>query len=101
MTALVIGIAAIVGYFLLPRHWPHVVDALPFLLLLACPLMHIFMHGGHGAHGGSGHSNSDGPNGASLQAGHEKHVDPHGQSQPAQPHADAQDLPKDINPPTF
>ena len=25
--------------------------ALPFLLLLACPLMHLFMHHGHSAHG--------------------------------------------------
>jgi hypothetical protein len=24
---------------------------LPFLLLLACPLMHLFMHHGHGGHG--------------------------------------------------
>jgi hypothetical protein len=24
---------------------------LPWLILLACPLMHIFMHGGHGGHG--------------------------------------------------
>jgi hypothetical protein len=27
----------------------HVVDFLPFLILLACPLMHLFMHHGHGA----------------------------------------------------
>jgi hypothetical protein len=25
---------------------------LPFLLFLACPLMHLFMHHGHGGHGG-------------------------------------------------
>jgi len=25
---------------------------LPFLFLLACPLMHMFMHRGHGGHGG-------------------------------------------------
>jgi hypothetical protein len=24
--------------------------ALPLLLLLACPLMHLFHHGGHGGH---------------------------------------------------
>jgi hypothetical protein len=23
---------------------------LPYLFLLACPLMHFFMHGGHGSH---------------------------------------------------
>ncbi len=43
------GIAA---YFLLSEHRAHFFAALPFLLLLACPLMHIFMHHGHGGHGG-------------------------------------------------
>jgi hypothetical protein len=41
---------AVAGYFLLTEHLAHVVGALPFLLLLACPLMHVFMHGGHGGH---------------------------------------------------
>lgn len=45
---LVIG--AIAGYFLLTEHLAHVVGALPLLFLLACPLMHIFMHHGHGGH---------------------------------------------------
>jgi len=31
----------------------HFFGALPFLLLLACPLMHLFMHHGHGGRGGS------------------------------------------------
>jgi len=44
-------IGSIGAYFLLTRHYAHVLDALPFLLLLACPLMHIFMHHGHGDHG--------------------------------------------------
>ena len=47
---LVIG--GIAAYFLLTEHLAHVVGALPFLLLLACPLMHVFMHGGHGHHRG-------------------------------------------------
>lgn len=46
---LVIG--AVAAYFLLTEHLAHVVGALPYLLLLACPLMHVFMHGGHGRHG--------------------------------------------------
>lgn len=29
-------------------HTGHVLSALPYLLLMACPLMHLFMHGGHG-----------------------------------------------------
>ena len=46
---LVLG--AIALYFLLTEHRAHVFFALPFLLLLACPLMHMFMHHGHGGHG--------------------------------------------------
>lgn len=44
-------VGTIAGYFLLTEHLAHVVGALPLLLLLACPLMHIFMHHGHGGHG--------------------------------------------------
>ncbi len=32
-------------------HLSGLVDWLPWLFLLACPLMHLFMHGGHGKHG--------------------------------------------------
>ncbi len=39
------------------EHWAHLVGTLPFLLLLACPLMHLFMHGGHG-HGGHDHGDA-------------------------------------------
>ena len=43
---------AVAAYFLLSEHRAHLFGALPFLLLLACPLMHLFMHGGHGGQGG-------------------------------------------------
>ena len=33
---------------LITDHWVHVLGVLPYLVLLACPLMHIFMHGKHG-----------------------------------------------------
>ena len=56
---LVLG--AIAVYFLLAEHRAHFFSALPFLLLLACPLMHIFMHHGHGGHGGSEDGPRDGP----------------------------------------
>jgi len=49
-----IVLGAIAAYFLLSEHRAHFFGALPFLLLLACPLMHLFMHGGHG--GGHGHT---------------------------------------------
>ena len=33
------------------KHRAHVISYLPFLLLLACPLLHLFHgHGGHEAH---------------------------------------------------
>jgi len=51
-----IGLAAVALYFLLTEHTAHFLSALPFLLLLvACPLMMMFMHGGHGGdHSGHG-----------------------------------------------
>ena len=48
-----LGFIAIAAYFLLTEHRAHLsglMQYLPFLLVLACPLMHIFMHGRHGHH---------------------------------------------------
>ena len=39
---------AIAVFFLLTEHRAHALGVLPFLLLLACPLMHLFGHHGHG-----------------------------------------------------
>jgi hypothetical protein len=50
--------SAVAGYFLISEHRAHFFGALPYLLLLACPLMHFFMHGSHGRHGG-GHAGHD------------------------------------------
>jgi hypothetical protein len=44
------GFVAVAAFFLLTEHRAHLFGILPFLLLLACPLMHLFHHGGHGAH---------------------------------------------------
>jgi hypothetical protein len=44
------GFLMVSGYFLVSEHQAHFINFLPYLLLLACPLMHIFMHGGHGNH---------------------------------------------------
>ena len=49
-----IGLFAAVLYFLLAEHRAQFLMALPYLMLLLCPLLHVFMHGGHG-HGGHGH----------------------------------------------
>ena len=46
-----IGFLVIAAFFLLSEHWAHTLGILPFLLILACPLLHLFMHGGHGRHG--------------------------------------------------
>lgn len=46
-----VAFAVIAAYFLVAEHGAHVVPYLPWLLLLACPLMHVFLHGRHGGHG--------------------------------------------------
>ena len=49
-----LGFLGVAGYFLITEHTAHFFGALPWLLLAACPLMHLFMH--HGHHGGHDHS---------------------------------------------
>jgi hypothetical protein len=44
------GFALIAAFFLITEHRAHVFQYLPFLLVAACPLMHM-LHG-HGGHGG-------------------------------------------------
>jgi len=44
-----IGFILIISYFLWMEHRAHIIEFLPFILLAACPLMHIFMHKGHGS----------------------------------------------------
>jgi Protein of unknown function (DUF2933) len=48
------GFLAVAAFFLVAEHQAHLSGLLiylPYLLLLACPLMHLFHHGGHGRHG--------------------------------------------------
>ena len=54
----------IAGFFLLTEHRAHLFGVLPYLLLLACPLIHLFGHGGHSGDGGGG-----------AQGGHSGHDD--------------------------
>ena len=43
-----------VGYWIYTYHWQHTLGFLPYIILLLCPLMHIFGHGKHGhSHAGS------------------------------------------------
>ena len=46
----------IAAFYLITEHTAHTLGALPYALLLLCPILHLFMHGSHGGHGDhSGH----------------------------------------------
>ncbi len=53
-----IGFLIIAGALLFTEHRAHVLGLLIWLPLLACPLMHMFMHGGHGHHGSQDQRNN-------------------------------------------
>ncbi|VWC92306.1 hypothetical protein BCO18430_03332 [Burkholderia contaminans] len=48
-----IAFVAIGGFYLVTEHRAHLLGWWPFLFILACPLMHLFMHHGH-EHGDAG-----------------------------------------------
>lgn len=51
------GFLAVAGFLLFTEHRAHALGILPYLFLLACPLMHLFMH-----HGDDGqHTHNHGP----------------------------------------
>jgi len=41
---------AAIAITLIVQHWVHIPAILPWLLFLACPLMHLLMHRGHSRH---------------------------------------------------
>jgi len=42
------SLGVVVAFFVLREHWSHALGLAPYLLLLACPVMHLFHgHGGH------------------------------------------------------
>lgn len=49
-----LALLTIAGFLLFTEHRAHVLGAGLFVLLLACPLLHLFMHGGHEGDGGNG-----------------------------------------------
>ncbi len=58
------GLALIVvltvgGFLLAAEHQAHLFGALPYLILLACPVMHRFMHKGHGHGDKPGHRHEE------------------------------------------
>ncbi len=48
-----LALVLIGGFLLVSEHRAHILGAALWLLILACPLLHIFGHGGHGGHGRS------------------------------------------------
>ena len=51
-------LAAIASFFLWQEHRAHILGALPYALLLLCPLSHFLMHRHHG---GKGHGTGGQP----------------------------------------
>lgn len=41
-------LVAVAAIYLLAGHEAHALVVLPYLLIVACPLMHLLMHRGHG-----------------------------------------------------
>lgn len=54
-----LGFAIIAGALLFTEHRAHVLGALIWLPLLACPLMHLFMHHGHSGHKSHGQQGNE------------------------------------------
>lgn len=42
------GFLGVAGFFLVTEHRAHLLGFLPFALVLACPIMHLFHHRKHG-----------------------------------------------------
>ncbi len=59
VTIALLMILLIITFYLVREHWGHVAGLWPYLLLLACPLMHLFHgRGGHAGHPGPDKSSS-------------------------------------------
>jgi Protein of unknown function (DUF2933) len=54
-----IGFGAVAAFFLFTEHWAHLYGILPWLLLLCCPVMMLFMHHGHDRHEDHDHATGD------------------------------------------
>jgi hypothetical protein len=61
---------AIAAVFLVTEHTAHVLGVLPYALLFLCPLLHLFMHSGHGH---SGHTQANEPSGKNKNHDHHSH----------------------------
>lgn len=59
------GFLAVAAFFLWTEHRAHLMGVLPYLLLFACPLMHLFHH--HGHHHDQGCGDGAGPKAQARQ----------------------------------
>lgn len=94
-----LGFIAIAGFFVVTEHRAHLFGALPYLLLLACPLLHFFLHGGHGGHEDHGGHSENANHGAGREpgspeeadrlAGHGDDLEGHQQDRGSAPHSGA------------
>jgi hypothetical protein len=64
-------LSAIALFFLWEEHEAHILGALPWLLFLTCPLIHLFMHRGH--HHSSATGAGDGGAAPRAVADHSQH----------------------------
>lgn len=55
-----VAFAAIAAYYLITEHRAHLYGILPFLLIAACPLLHLFHHRSHGRDDGEAPRDSGG-----------------------------------------
>lgn len=49
----------VVAFYLIREHWSHLGQRWPYLLLLLCPAIHLFMHRGHGHKKSKRHGNDE------------------------------------------
>ncbi len=69
-TWVLIGFLVVAAFFLWSEHRAHLFGVLPYLLLLACPLMHLFHHEhGHKRHQHDAASDAGQPKNADEPAG--------------------------------
>lgn len=69
-TWVLIGFLVVAAFFLWSEHRAHLFGVLPYLLVLACPLMHLFHHGhGHKHHQHDTASDAGQPENANEPAG--------------------------------
>lgn len=67
---IILAAAVLLAIYLISWHGADLAAFLSFAILLSCPLMHVFMHGGHGHwHAHDPHTEGKTPNITSAQSG--------------------------------